>query len=430
DYCLADRSDRFAPLVGRLAHFAIFQHALSDAQVLQLYDASGQARAVKREPGYLVMGVREKAKPVDCKIHINGDGVKLGPVVTRGFLTAYQRAQPDSRAQTDSADSHSTAYDPNDFTLDAKQSGRLQLAAWLTHPDHPQTARVMVNRVWMHLFGQPIVATPDDFGVYGARPTHPQLLDHLADQFVHDGWSIKRLIRRLVLTRSYQLDSRANDDLINADPENIYQARHSRRRLDAETLRDSMLSATGSLDTRPGNGSAIEQINQLINWPPGEATDLHRDSNQRSIYLCMLRHAPPPDLAAFDLPDATAITGRRNETTLPTQALFLLNSPFVVQQSEQLASTLLSAPTRQKNDSPPGEITDVLRADRERVREAFERTLLREPSEAEMRAALAHVQDVKSTIRGQQRESHRTELRAWASLCQALLTTNEFRYID
>ncbi len=326
DFCLANRSDEFAPLVGNLAEFAIFERGLSDDEALLLHEASGQPRG-RRDSIGLAMGVREKEKPSDCKIHIDGDGSKLGPVVPRGFLTACNPVSPITTTESLSTE----------FLVNDKQSGRRQLAAWLTSPSHPQTARVMANRIWMQLFGQGIVATPDDFGVYGARPTHPELLDYLAERFVRDDWSIKRLIRSVVLSRTYQLDSRCEEQLVRADPENQWLARHNRRRLDAESLRDSMLQSSGNLDLRWGQGSAIEHNESLINWPPGEATNLHRDSNHRSVYLCMLRHSPPPELAAFDLPDGVAASSQRAVTTLPTQALFLLNSRFVVEQAEAMA---------------------------------------------------------------------------------------------
>jgi hypothetical protein len=404
DFCLANRSDKFAPLVGNLAEFAIFDRGLSDDEILLLHEASGQPRGQRDSIG-LAMGVREKEKPTDCKIHIDGDGSKLGPVVPRGFLTACQTVS--SIATTDPSST--------EFALNDEHSGRRQLAAWLTSPHHPQTARVMANRIWMHLFGQGIVATPDDFGVYGARPTHPQLLDYLAERFIRDDWSIKRLIRSIVLSRTYQLDSRCQEQLVAADPENQWLARHNRRRLDAESLRDGMLHCSGKLDLRWGQGSPIEHNESLINWPPGEATNLHRDSNHRSIYLCMLRHSPPPELAAFDLPDGVAVNSQRAVTTLPTQALFLLNSRFVVEQAEALAARTLA-------ESNFDEL--------EKAQAIFRRTLLRNPNQVETKRSLEHVQAIHDALDGLEEEPKRLRFKAWASMCQGLLTTNEFRYVD
>jgi hypothetical protein len=393
EFCLASRSDKFAPLVGNLAEFAVFASALSDDKARQLHAASGQSRGV-RTLG-LAMGVRDKSKVADCKLHVKGDVGKLGPSVPRGFLTAYS--------------------DLDTVAINPKQSGRLQLAQWLTRPKHPQTARVMVNRVWLHLFGQGLVATPNDFGVYGARPSHPELLDHLADRFVRESWSTKRLIRAIVLSRTYQLESRCDPALVQADPDNKLLARHNRRRLDAESLRDSILQAAGQLDLSPGQGSAVEKIDTLINWPPGETTNLHRKSNHRSVYLCMLRHAPPPELAAFDLPDGVGITGQRNVTTLPTHALYLLNSSFVVEQAQALAASAMSAAAKD---------------DARRVRDLFRRTLQRNPSKIETQQAIEQVRAIEGTLDRESLDAQARTQKAWASLCQALLTTNEFRYID
>lgn len=332
----------------------------------------------------LAIGVRDIAKPADCKINIKGDAKKLGEAVPRGFVTA---------CDTGSADA---------LSIDATQSGRLQLAEWLTQPDHPLTARVMVNRIWLHLFGQGIVRTPDDFGVYGERPTHPELLDHLASQFVEDGWSIKRLIRSIVLSRTYQLSSDAAEDTIKADGENLLVARHNRRRLDAESLRDSMLAVSGQLNLEPADGSIIRHRDILVNL----AGNLHQPSNHRSVYLCYLRSSLPPELAAFDVPDFTTVTGQRDVSTIPGQALHLFNNPFVIEQAEQFARSIME-------DS--AEVSH-------RVRSAFRRALNREPNPHEVDQAIELLRSTNSELK--------SDNRAWSSLCQALLATNEFRYID
>lgn len=405
EFCVANRSDNFAPLTGNVAEFAIFPHALTNDDAVKLHATSGQPRGVRVIPPYgFAMGVQEKAKPVDCKIHINGQSNKLGPLAPRGTLTAYQMVDADA------------PFKAKGIEIEPQHSGRLQLAEWLTDPNHPQTARVMVNRIWQHLFGQGIVTTPDDFGVYGARPTHPQLLDHLSNRFVREGWSIKRLIRAIVLSRTYRLDSQADSEHLRIDPDNQYLARHERRRLDAESLRDSVLQACGSIDYSPEQGSAIENVDALINWPPGNATDLHRDSNHRSIYLCMLRHSPPKELAAFDLPDGVGITGKRDVTTLPTQSLFLLNSSFVIKQSERLASNVLSSDC---NDN------------RDRIQRIFDAVLHRPATGPELDAALAFIQQLNEAGEDADTEpAAERQIRSWAGFCQALLMTNEFRYVD
>ncbi len=327
----------------------------------------------------LAMGVRDRQQPADCNINQKGDAKKLGDSVPRGFLTAY------------SADLNAG------ISIDPKQSGRLQLAQWLTSGEHPHTARVMANRIWLHLFGQAIVGTPDDFGVYGERPTHPELLDHLASRFSGDcQWSMKKMIRAIVLSRTYQLASQGDETTLAADPENRWLSRHLRRRLDAESLRDAMLSVTGQLDPAPADGSAVRHFDVLVN----HAGNLHEASDHRSIYLCQLRNSPPPELAAFDLPAALNVTGKRDQTVLPTQALFLLNSEFATAQANHFAASLNAVDTD------------------ERIEQLWRRALMRSPDDTELASARYLLETLKP------RE------KAWSSLCQSLLATNEFRYID
>jgi len=337
----------------------------------------------KWKPGTpLAMGVRDRAKPTDAKINLKGEMSKLGEVVPRGFLSACEL--------------------PEQIEIDPAQSGRLQFAQWIAHPDQPLTARVMVNRIWQQLFGTGIVATPDDFGVYGERPTHPELLDHLATRFVNGGWSIKQMVRAIVLSRTYQLASEADASLIKADPQNRLLARHARRRLEAEMLRDAMLLASGQLQLQPGRGSLVGHRDILVNL----AGSLHQPSNQRSIYLCYLRSSPPPELAAFDLPDFTSSLGERDVSTVPNQALHLFNNPFVVDQAGHFARLVM-----EETASPAG-----------RVRIVWERAFGREPNAVEFEKALELVRSTEAEVGNTQK--------AWASLCQALMIASEFRYVD
>ena len=406
EFCLANRSDNFAPLQGNLGHVALFDRALSIDEAIRLHDASGQPKGIEPTTvqGY-AMGVRDKAVPTNAKIHINGEGSKLGTEVPRGTLTAYHNL--------DGAGEDSQVI--QDIKIDDKQSGRLTLAHWLTQPDHPQTARVMANRIWLNLFGQALAATPDDFGVYGARPSHPELLDHLANRFVQNDWSIKKMIRAVVLSRTYQLHSQCDEDLLRADPDNRLLTRHLRRRMDSESLRDSILQASGTIDYSPGTKSAIAHLDALINTPPHNAASLHRSHNHRSVYLCLMRHAPPDELAAFDLPDGVAVSGNREKTTLPTQALFLLNSDFVVDQANRIAERLL------RNENLD---------DSDRIRLAFESVLARSGSDDAITASLSYIDDTDRSLRQDVTDPERRRLRSWASFCQALFATNEFRYID
>ena len=333
----------------------------------------------------LAMGMRDRKEPADCKINLKGESKKTGESVPRGFLSAVKT---------------NTAITP-----DSKTSGRLQLAQWITSPDHPQTARVLVNRLWLHLFGEGLVRTPNDFGVYGEKPTHPALLDHLAIEFVGGGWSVKSLIRSLVLSRTYQLAGTSGEAVTaeHPDPENRWLSYHSRRRLDAEALRDAMLRVSGRLDPRPADGSLIRHRDILINL----ADNLHEPSPHRSIYLCYLRNSPPPDLAAFDLPDFIGVTGKRDVSTVPGHTLFLFNNPFVLEQSVHFAKSLLT-------DAESDEVRRITRA----YEDAFNRAP--DPEElyraAELIAATANETGSPET--------------AWAAFTQALFAANEFRYLD
>ena len=260
----------------------------------------------------------------------------------------------------------------------------------------------MVNRIWTHLFGAGIIRTPDDFGQFGDRPTHPLLLDYLASQFVKNGWSVKQLIREIVLSRSYQLSANASPSLMEVDAENRLLTRHLRRRMDAEAIRDSMLSASGELDLTPGHGSIVQHRDILVNL----AGNLHQPSRHRSVYLCYLRSSPPPELAPFNLPEFTQVIGQRETTMISSQPLHLMNSPFVIRQSELLAELVL------KNNT--GNV--------QRIRDVYQRVLKREPRPSEITDTLNFL--------NQHGANADEESNAWANLCQALFMTNEFRYVD
>lgn len=330
----------------------------------------------------LAMGVREAKTIADCRLNIDGESKKLGAAIPRGFLSACGGI---------------------DATVPkATQSGRLELARWLTSPKNPLTARVMVNRVWLHLFGEGLVQTPNDFGVYGERPTHPELLDHLATQFMREGWSVKKLIRSIVLSRTYGLAAQSGDAVLFSH--------HQRRRLDAETIRDSMLAATGALHPEPAVGSLIQQRDLLIN----ELPPLHQPSQHRSIYLLMLRNSMPPELTPFNLPDAMAVTGRRDSAALATQSLYLLNNEFVIDQARRFAQRLT------QHSAEPAQ----------RVRLAYRSALGREASDTEMQRALDFVREADSMLVSEQNGAAPGELKTWAAFCQALLASNELRYVD
>ena len=355
--------------------------------VLVIESATGIPKKVPKSkwaPGTpLAMGVKDKKKIQNCKINIKGNAKKTGGEVPRGFLTACSLECPDIK-------------------IDNKSSGRLQLAKWITHPQHPLTSRVFVNRVWLHLLGNGIVQTPDDFGVYGYKPTHPELLDYLSLCFKREGWSVKKLIRHIVLSSTYQQESQYAGVAVEKDPQNLYYARYLHHRMDAETIRDCMLQACGELDLDPRKGSLIQHRDILMNL----AGNLHEPDNHRSIYLCYLRNSMPPELTAFDLPEFTSTVGKRSETTLPNQALYLFNNKFLLSLSESYArKTLLMEQNAE-----------------DRIRLAFLQIMQREPSAEELYEGLKLINQLT--------EIEKSSLKAWAGFTQGLLMTNEFRYVD
>jgi hypothetical protein len=396
--------------------------------------------------GKVTLGVRDAKTIGDTEIRIRGEAEKLGPVTPRGFLSLV----------------HVMDAPP----IETAHSGRLELAQWLTSPQNPLPSRVLVNRVWGHLFGDAIVKSVDNFGVNGDTPSHPELLDHLAARFVRDGWSVKKLVRALVLSRVYRLSADAQAEQLAADPGNRLIWRHSPRRLNAEELRDAVLVAAGRLNlARPQASPARElQVLELRNNGP-EALKLLATaaaSTHRSVYLPLLRGITPRALEVFDFADQGMVTGHRDTTTVATQALYQLNDPFVRGEALRLAEQLLA------------DVAD----ERERVSRAYRLALSRAPTAQEIDRVLHYVNEyeagagdwlasqaaqptgveVTSTESGEstvtdaepkkkppqnpdeadQTDSPIAEVQvvpssaraaAWASFCQALFGSAEFRYL-
>jgi cytochrome c553 len=235
----------------------------------------------------------------DVRVHIRGRYDRLGRLVPRRFprILAGENQTPITQG-----------------------SGRLELARWIASPQNPLTARVMVNRIWQHHFGEGIVRTPGNFGKLGERPTHPELLDYLADQFIRSGWSIKVMHRAIMLSATYQQGSVAAPQTLKADPENLLFGRMNRRRLEAEEIRDALLAVAGRLDRTMG-GKASQDFNRP----------------RRTLYLMTIRSDRSTFRELFDAADSTAIVDKRSESTVAPQALFLLNHPFTVEQATALA---------------------------------------------------------------------------------------------
>jgi hypothetical protein len=393
--------------------------------------------------GNVALGVRDAKAVADTEIRIRGEAEKLGPVVPRGFLSVLEFAgQP---------------------KVNPGQSGRLELAEWLTSERNPLTPRVMANRVWQHLFGQGLVKSVDNFGVMGDVPSHPELLDHLARRFVRGGWSVKGLVRSIVLTRAYRLGSESSSENVAVDPSDRLVWQHAPRRLDAEEIRDATLAAAGRLDRSRPRAPAVQELKviEIRNNGPEAARlkTLAAESPHRSVYLPLLRGITPTSLEVFDFAEQGMVTGSRDATTVAPQALYLLNDPFVRKQSLALADRLLGR----------SELNDAARVD-----VAYRLTLGRSASPNELERAKDYLAAFESDANGHvASEPEPTKPQpvvvvadaspgggkpappinpdqelpaevpvaeevirpsspraaAWASFCQALIGSGEFRYL-
>ncbi len=292
-------------------------------------------------------------------------------------------------------------------------SGRLELARTLTAAGNPLTARVMANRVWQHLFGEGIVASVDNFGVLGQPPTHPELLDHLADEFRREGWSIKRLIRQLVLSRTYQMSSHptAGDA---ADPQDRLLHRMRIRRLEGEPLRDAILAVSGRLDPTQFGPSVPVYLTQYMEGRGRPGSGPLDGNGRRSIYISVRRNFLAPMMLAFDVPIPFNTVGRRNVSNVPSQALILMNDPFVVEQAKLWARRTLA----DKNLAPA-----------ERIGLLYEQALARPAEPREVEAALAFLQQQAGEL-GLGAGAWQTDERPWADLCHVLLNSKEFLFVN
>ncbi len=292
-------------------------------------------------------------------------------------------------------------------------SGRLELAKWVADPGHPLTARVMVNRIWSHLFGSGLVETVDDFGRTGAIPSHPELLDFLALRFQDNGWSVKALVREIVLSRTYRQASAWREDEFAKDPDNRLVWRVSKRRLDAEAIRDSMLAVSGELDLSPRPGSIVAELTSQSAGMIGFNTEIPADldgSNHRSVYLPVMRDQLPEVLRQFDFAEPSLVTGKRDSTNVPPQALYLMNSEFVRARSAALAER----------------ISQEARTDEERIALAYQRCFNREP-DAEEKRLVKEFLDAPVPKGADPAEEAEKRLR---DVCQALLASADFRIAD
>ncbi len=349
----------------------------------------------------MVLSVRE-GEVANLKVHFRGDAKNLGDEAPRRFpcILAGEDQPP----------------------LSTGQSGRLELAQWLTRPDHPLTARVIVNRVWQQHFGVGLVPDPDNFGMSAPEgPTNQSLLDWLAMQFIRGGWSIKSLQRAILLSATYQMSCAHDAQAAQVDPDNRLLWRQNRRRLEAEEIRDALLRISGQLDPATG-GSALAKLglgNKDDLTDKGRLkliTDHYQTMMQRSIYLPVIRgemHMAEL-LESFDFPGRDEMSGRRSTSITAPQSLFLMNAPFVLDQTRHTAEKLLA---------------EAVADDSARARRLYQTLLGRTPPDDEIRPALDYLQSFEAALT-EEPDAQVRRARAWQSLCHALLMLNEFVYLN
>ena len=340
------------------------------------------------------MGVIENGKIADLALHIRGSHWTLGAVAPRGFLRviAGENQQP----------------------LGTESSGRLKLAQWLTREDHPLTSRVMVNRIWRWHFGRGLVPTVDNFGRLGEKPVNQALLDWLALRFIEGGWSVKSMQRVIMLSNTYQMASHYDERSAEIDPENNLLWRMNRRRLEAEEIRDAIMTVSGGLDLTPG-GSIMTYKDRGYVADTSRRGDLDYDRNLRAVYIPVIRSSMYDVFRAFDLPDPSTPNGDRDSTVVAPQALFMMNGSVLLKHSRKLAESLLARPNLD---------------DAGRIRDAYQRALGRPPAAREIDQALTMLARVESLWPDRQKDAGERRTLAWQSFCKALLGANEFIYVD
>ncbi|MCA9101295.1 MAG: DUF1553 domain-containing protein, partial [Planctomycetales bacterium] len=337
------------------------------------------------------MGVGE-GEPRDTAIHVRGSHLTLGEVVPRRIPAVFV-----------------TAATP---AVDPAGSGRLALAEWLASPDNPLAARVMVNRVWRWHFGRGIVATPNNFGLLGERPTDQALLDWLAVAFVRDGWSLKSLHRQIMLSATYRMASDTSEAAAAVDPGNQRLGHFPMRRLDAEEIRDALLAVSDQLDPTMG-GPVLAVDNRAFIFDHTSKDETSYDRSRRSIYLPVVRNHLHECFMLFDYSDASTPNGNRNTSTVASQALYLMNGELVATAAQRLADRVLSE----------GGSSDATRTDW-----LYQTCLARPASDEEVARVAEYLQRFSDLTDTPDGKSH--EHTSWQLVCQALLISSEFVYVE
>ena len=343
-----------------------------------------------------------ESKPENLKIHLRGSHLTLGKEVPRQLPRMLTRH---------------TRHELN------QGSGRLGLVQWLTSPDHPLTSRVIANRLWQWHFGQGLVRSPDNFGRLGERPSHPALLDWLASEFSgrdqdtsHSprSWSLKSFHRRVLASAAYRQSTDLDDAAALADPENRLLWRFHRQRMEVEVIRDSLLALSGQLDETP-KGTLLPTANRAYVTSTASVNPAIYNSNRRSIYLPVVRSALYEVFTAFDFADPSTLSGQRDQTTIAPQALFMMNSAFVLDRARALATGLLE---RSDLDRP------------EKIERLYELAYSRSATEHEIQRATDYLDRLVVAMKQPELATTEIDLRVWISLCRAVLSANEFVYIE
>ncbi len=381
-------------LTGKQGPFTPYRHTTTHYSPGEQQAVTALTRSIgmledraKDIPAITVMAVRD-GSATDHPVYIRGNHLQKGPVVPRRFLTIVEG--------------------PGQAEYPKGQSGRLRLANSIVSPSNPLTARVIANRIWRWHFGRALVKTTENFGHSGEQPSHPKLLDHLALKLIKFKWSIKKLNRYIVSSHTYRMSGSYAPESADIDPENRWYWRFQPQRLEAEIIRDAFLFTAGRLDRTLGGGPTSKVRSQD---PSPENLRQNRafyeSSRRRSVYLPIIRTNVYKLFTLFDFPNPAAPAGNRTTTTVPTQALFLMNNPWMNELAADIA----------KN------VTAALKTDRERLSYLYESLLGRLPVEDDLLAA----EKLLDTVRGQT-DLEKLPLADWQSLCHTMLMSSEFLY--